>query len=47
MVDGSPLEMIDPDHQVDIWEIVLYTMTLSFLAEGKHPRPKLNLARLN
>jgi hypothetical protein len=25
--------MVDPEHQVDIWEIILYTMTLSFFVE--------------
>lgn len=32
----SPLDQLDPAHHFDAWEYVLYIMTLSFLAEGKH-----------
>jgi hypothetical protein len=31
----SPLDQLDPEHQFDEWEYLLYIMTLSFLIEGE------------
>jgi hypothetical protein len=31
----SPLDAVDPEHNFDEWEFVLYLMTTSFLIEGK------------
>ena len=33
--NSSPLDQLDPEHQFDEWEYILYIMTLSFLIEGK------------
>ena len=34
---ASPLDQLDPEHQFDEWEYILYIMTLSFLIEGERP----------
>lgn len=35
---SSPLDSLDPAHNFDEWEWVLYVMTLSFLIEGEEFR---------
>jgi len=39
MLLWSPLETLDPEHNFDVWEYILYTMTASFFIEGLLPVP--------
>jgi hypothetical protein len=38
----EPLEKLDPDHLFfDYWEVILYTLALSFVLEGLPVRPRV------